>query len=182
MITYKQLFISDVVLIEPQVFNDDRGYFFESFNQKEFEDAIGRQVNFLQDNQSMSSKYVLRGLHYQRKPHEQEKLVRVISGEIFDVAVDIRKNSSTYGCWVGETLSSKNNKQLWIPQGFAHGFLTLSDTAIVSYKTNNYYSPAHEVNLNPLDPSLNIKWRITSNNFILSEKDRLSKNLNEVNI
>lgn len=182
MIKYKQLSIPDLLLIEPEIFADQRGYFFESFNQKKFSEAVGRKVNFIQDNQSKSSKNVLRGLHYQRKPYEQEKLVRVIEGEIFDVAVDIRKDSSTYGCWVGEILSSKNNHQLWIPEGFAHGFLTLSDIAIISYKTNNYYSPKHEVNINPLDPSLNIKWSVFNSEFILSDKDSKSQNLIEIKI
>ena len=129
--------IIDVKVIEPNVFEDERGFFFESFNHKKFEDAIGYNINFVQDNHSKSSIGVLRGLHYQLPPHAQGKLVRVIQGEVFDVAVDIRKTSSTFGQWVGETLSAENKKQLWVPEGFAHGFITLSETAEFIYKTTN---------------------------------------------
>jgi len=130
--------LPEVKIIEPDVYEDDRGYFFESFNQKKFNKLLQANLSFVQDNQSYSKYGVLRGLHYQTEPFSQGKLVRVIYGEIFDVAVDIRKDSETYGRWVGEILSSNNFKQLWIPEGFAHGFLTLSNTAIVSYKTTNY--------------------------------------------
>ena len=136
--------IPDVKIFEPKVFGDDRGFFFESFNQKFFEEAIGRQVTFVQDNHSKSSKGVLRGLHYQLPPMAQGKLVRVVQGEVFDVAVDIRKSSPTFGQWVGVHLSAENKRQLWIPEGFAHGFLTLSETAEFLYKTTNYYSPKDE--------------------------------------
>ncbi|HFM0792601.1 TPA: dTDP-4-dehydrorhamnose 3,5-epimerase, partial [Escherichia coli] len=131
--------IPDVLILEPKVFGDERGFFMESFNQKVFEEAVGRKVEFVQDNHSKSCKGVLRGLHFQLPPFEQAKLVRCIVGEVFDVAVDIRPNSETFGSWVGVTLSSENKRQLWIPEGFAHGFLTLSDIAEFVYKTNNYY-------------------------------------------
>ena len=128
--------IPDVKLIEPDVFEDERGFFYESFNQQKFNEAIGENITFVQDNHSKSSKGVLRGLHYQEAPFAQGKLVRVVAGEVFDVAVDIRKDSPTYGQWVSETLSAENKKQLWIPKGFAHGFLTLSDKSDFVYKDN----------------------------------------------
>lgn len=151
------LVIPDVFLIEPQVFGDERGFFFESFNQSKFEQAIGRKVTFVQDNHSKSAKGVLRGLHFQ-DPRPQGKLVRVTQGEVFDVAVDIRKGSSTYGKWVGEILSAENKKQLWIPEGLAHGFLVLSDSAQFLYKTTDYYAPEHEKCIAWNDPKLNISW------------------------
>ena len=135
--------IPDVLIIEPKVFGDDRGFFFESFNQKAFNEATGLNVTFVQDNHSKSAKNVLRGVHYQVQ-QPQGKLVRVVQGEVFDVAVDIRQGSPTFGQWVGEILSAENKRQLWIPEGFAHGFLTLSDTAEFLYKTTDYYAPAHE--------------------------------------
>ena len=138
------LSIPDVLLIEPQVFGDDRGFFFESFNQNKFEEAVKRKINFVQDNHSKSVKGVLRGLHYQLPPKAQGKLVRVIQGEVFDVAVDLRQSSPTFGKWIGEILSADNKKQMWIPEGFAHGFLTLSDTAEFLYKTTDFYSKDHE--------------------------------------
>ena len=131
------LSISDVLLIEPQVFSDDRGFFFESFNQNKFEEAVGHKIHFVQDNHSKSVMGTLRGLHYQLPPKAQGKLVRVIQGEVFDVVVDIRKSSPTFGQWLGEILSADNKKQLWIPEGFAHGFMTLSDTAEFAYKTTS---------------------------------------------
>lgn len=156
---HTELAISDVVLIEPRVFGDERGFFFESFNQEQFESAIGRSVKFVQDNHSRSVRNVLRGLHYQvRQP--QGKLVRVVSGEIFDVAVDIRKGSATFGQWVGEVLSAENKRQLWIPEGFAHGFVVLSESAELLYKSTDYYAPAHERCLAWDDPSLAIQWPI----------------------
>ena len=136
---HTRLEIPEVILFEPQVFGDERGFFMESFNQRVFEIAVGKTVNFVQDNHSKSSKNVLRGLHYQIK-NPQGKLVRVTQGKVFDVAVDIRKNSPTFGKWVGEILSAENKKQMWIPEGFAHGFLTLSDTAEFLYKTTDFYS------------------------------------------
>ena len=153
--------IIDVKVIEPNVFEDERGFFFESFNQKKFEEAIGYKITFVQDNHSKSSIGVLRGLHYQLPPHAQGKLVRVIQGEVFDVAVDIRKSSPTFGQWIGETLSAKNKKQLWIPEGFAHGFITLSETAEFIYKTTNFYNPKSEGSIIWDDPSIGISWPIS---------------------
>lgn len=150
--------IPDVLILEPKVFGDERGFFFESFNARAFAEATGLDVTFVQDNHSKSAKNVLRGLHYQLPPKAQGKLVRVVQGEVFDVAVDIRKGSKTFGQWVGEILSAENKKQLWIPPGFAHGFLTLSDTAEFLYKTTDYYSPEHERCVSWRDPVLNIKW------------------------
>ena len=163
--------IPDVKLIEPTVFEDERGFFFESFNQKTFEEAIGRSITFVQDNHSKSIKGVLRGLHYQLPPHAQGKLVRVVQGEAFDVAVDIRKSSPTFGQWIGEILSEENKKQLWIPEGFAHGFLTLSETAEFLYKTTAYYSPKSERSIQWNDPEIQIIWPIPIS-LQLSDKDR----------
>ena len=149
--------IPDVILFEPRVFGDDRGFFFESFNQRRFEEAVGRPVLFVQDNHSRSARGVLRGLHYQiRQP--QGKLVRVVQGEVFDVAVDVRRSSSTFGQWVGALLSAENKHQLWVPEGFAHGFLVLSDTAEFLYKTTDYYAPEHERCIVWNDPDLAIEW------------------------
>ena len=170
------LAIPDVLLIEPQVFSDDRGFFFESFNQERFEKAIGQKINFVQDNHSKSVRGVLRGLHYQLPPKAQGKLVRVIQGEVFDVAVDIRKSSPTFGKWVGEVLSDENKKQLWIPKGFAHGFLTLSDTAEFLYKTTDFYSPEYEQSIIWNDVKLNIHWPIKSG-ISVSSKDQIGKSL-----
>lgn len=151
------LAIPDVVLIEPKVFGDERGFFFESFNQTQFEEAIGKPVQFVQDNHSRSVKNVLRGLHYQIQ-QPQGKLVRVVQGEVFDVAVDLRKSSKTFGLWVGEVLSADNKRQLWVPEGFAHGFVVLSDTAEFLYKTTDYYAPDHERCICWNDPTLRIQW------------------------
>ncbi len=150
--------IPDVLVIEPKVFGDERGFFYESFNQQAFNAALGQTIDFVQDNHSKSSKAVLRGLHYQLAPRAQGKLVRVVQGAVFDVAVDIRKDSKTYGQWVGEILSAENKKQLWIPAGLAHGFLTLSDTAEFLYKTTDYYSPEHERCIRWDDTDLAIQW------------------------
>ena len=149
--------IADVLLIEPKVFGDDRGFFYESFNQRVFAQATGLDVQFVQDNHSKSAKGVLRGLHFQVQ-NPQGKLVRVTAGEVFDVAVDIRPNSPTYGRWVGEVLSADNHRQLWIPPGLAHGFLVLSDSAEFLYKTTDYYAPAHERCIAWNDPKLAITW------------------------
>lgn len=165
------LSIPDVLLLEPTVFSDERGFFFESFNQKTFEDHIGKSINFVQDNHSHSQKDVLRGLHYQLSSKAQAKLVRVVRGEVFDVAVDIRPESLTFGQWVGEHLSAANKKQLWIPEGFAHGFLTLSETSIFLYKTTDYYFPEHERCLLWNDPTIGITWP-TDFSPILSKKDK----------
>ncbi len=163
------LAIPDVVLFEPKVFGDDRGFFFESFNQTHFETAIGRKVHFVQDNHSRSSRNVLRGLHYQvRQP--QGKLVRVVAGEVFDVAVDIRRSSPTFGRWVGEILSAGNKKQLWIPEGFAHGFVTLSESAEFLYKTTAYYAPEFERGILWNDPSICVNWP-HAGSPVLSAKD-----------
>ena len=167
------LSIPDVLLIEPQVFVDDRGFFFESFNQESFEKVVGKKINFVQDNHSQSAKGVLRGLHYQLPPKAQSKLVRVLQGEVFDVAVDIRKSSPTFGKWTGEILSSSNKKQIWIPEGFAHGFLTLADDTIFSYKCSNIYNKESEDSIDWNDPTLSINWGITDP--ILSEKDKKAK-------
>lgn len=153
------LAIPDVLLIEPKVFSDNRGFFFESFNANVFEQTTGLKRHFVQDNHSKSAKYVLRGLHYQIK-QPQGKLVRVVQGEVFDVAVDLRKRSKTFGKWIGMNLSADNKKQLWIPEGFAHGFLTLSETAEFLYKTTDYYVPEYERCLHWSDPSLAIQWPI----------------------
>ena len=152
-----RLAIPDVVLIEPKVFGDERGFFFESFNQAQFEKAIGRPANFVQDNHSRSAKNVLRGLHYQIQ-QPQGKLVRVVQGQVFDVAVDLRKSSPTFGQWVGEVLSADNKRQLWVPEGFAHGFVVLSDTAEFLYKTTDYYAPAYERSIAWNDPAIGIQW------------------------
>ncbi|HCN7598626.1 TPA: dTDP-4-dehydrorhamnose 3,5-epimerase, partial [Escherichia coli] len=156
---------------EPKVFGDERGFFFESFNQKVFEEAVGRKVEFVQDNHSKSSKGVLRGLHYQLEPYAQGKLVRCVVGEVFDVAVDIRKSSPTFGKWVGVNLSAENKRQLWIPEGFAHGFLVLSETAEFVYKTTNYYYSESDRGIIWNDPMLKIQWPLEVEP-ILSEKDQ----------
>jgi dTDP-4-dehydrorhamnose 3,5-epimerase len=162
--------IPDVLLIEPKVFGDERGFFFESFSHRIFNEAVGREVHFVQDNHSKSQKGVLRGLHYQIQ-NTQGKLVRVTEGEVFDVAVDIRRSSPTFGRWVGVHLSAENKKQLWVPEGFAHGFVTLSESAQFLYKTTDYYSPANERCILWNDPSLNVDWPI-SEKPSLSEKDQ----------
>ena len=161
--------IRDVVLLEPVVFTDNRGLFFESFNQEQFEKTIGRRVTFVQDNHSSSVKGVLRGLHYQIM-HSQGKLVRVAQGAVFDVAVDIRKSSPTFGRWVGEILSAENRKQHWIPEGFAHGFVVLSDLADVLYKTTDYWAPQYERCIMWNDPRLAIQWPIRYEP-LLSDRD-----------
>jgi len=161
--------IPDVLLIEPKVFGDERGFFFESFNKKAFEEATGVKEDFVQDNHSRSKKNILRGLHYQIK-RPQGKLVRVISGEVFDVAIDMRKSSDTFGQWVGEHLSAENKKQLWVPPGFAHGFIVLSDEADFLYKTTEYYAPEHERCIRWDDADLNIDWPFDGQP-IVSEKD-----------
>ena len=163
--------IPEVLLIEPRVFGDARGFFFESFNQKSFAEATGVNLPFVQDDHSKSVKGVLRGLHYQLEPHAQGKLVRVTQGEVFDVAVDLRKDAKTFGQWVGVTLSAENKQQLWIPPGFAHGFLVLSDTAEFLYKTTDYYAPQAERSLRWDDPTLAIAWPLEGEP-ILADKDR----------
>ncbi|MDX9706039.1 MAG: dTDP-4-dehydrorhamnose 3,5-epimerase [Azospira sp.] len=157
-----RLSIPDVILLEPRVFGDDRGFFFESYNRTAFREAAGLDPDFVQDNHSRSVKGVLRGLHYQLPPKAQGKLVRVIAGEVFDVAVDIRRGSPTFGQWVGAVLSAENKRQLWIPPGFAHGFLTLSETAEFLYKTTDYYSPTHERCIRWDDAAIGIDWPLAA--------------------
>ena len=171
------LSIPDVLLIEPQVYGDERGFFFESFNQNKFEEVIGKKINFVQDNHSKSIKGILRGLHYQLNPKAQGKLVRVIQGEVFDVVLDIRKSSPSFGKWVGEILYSDNKKQLWIPEGFAHGFLTLSDTAEFLYKTTDFYSKDHEQSILWDDETIGIVWPMEE--VSLSSKDNAALSFKE---
>ena len=171
------LMIPDVLLIKPQVFGDERGFFYESFNQNKFEAALGHKIHFVQDNHSKSMKGVLRGLHYQLTPKAQGKLVRVIQGEVFDVAVDLRQSSPTFGKWVGEILSGDNKKQLWIPEGFAHGFLTLSDTAEFLYKTTDFYSKDHEEAIQWNDKTISIDWPMKD--VSLSSKDSAAVSFKE---
>ena len=171
--------ITDVKIIEPAVFGDERGFFFESFNQAKFNQAAGYDVAFVQDNHSRSAKGVLRGLHYQLPPHPQGKLVRCVVGEVFDVAVDIRKSSPTFGQWVGVYLSAENKRQHWIPPGFAHGFLTLSEYAEFLYKTTDYWAKDCEQAIIWNDPSIAIDWPAFDGQPLLSEKDRLAPKLSE---
>jgi dTDP-4-dehydrorhamnose 3,5-epimerase len=177
---FVRLAIPEVILFEPKVFGDDRGFFFESFNQRSFEDAVGKKVNFVQDNHSRSVKNVLRGLHYQIQ-QPQGKLVRVVKGEVFDVAVDIRKNSPTFGQWVGEVLSAENKKQLWVPEGFAHGFVTLSDTAEFLYKTTDYYAPSFERCIRWDDPAIGITWQLDTPPLV-SAKDQVGKEISQAEL
>jgi dTDP-4-dehydrorhamnose 3,5-epimerase len=164
------LAISDVILLEPRVFGDDRGFFFESYNHTAFQQATGLEVSFVQDNHSRSARNVLRGMHYQLAPKAQGKLVRAVVGEVFDVAVDIRPESPTFGQWVGEVLSADNKRQLWIPPGFAHGFLVLSDIAEFLYKTTEYYAPECEGSFLWNDPAVGIAWPLIGDP-VLSTKD-----------
>lgn len=172
--------IPDVLIFEPKVFGDSRGFFFESFNKKIFDEAVNRNVEFVQDNHSLSAKGVLRGLHYQIEPFAQGKLVRCIEGEVFDVAVDIRDGSPTYGKWVGVVLSADNHRQLWIPEGFAHGFLTLSERAQFVYKTTNYYHPQSDRGIIWNDPDINIQWPTIDVPVNLSEKDKVQPSLKNI--
>jgi len=168
--------IPEVVVLEPQVFGDARGFFFESFNQREFEAAIGGPVAFVQDNHSRSGRNVLRGLHYQL-PHPQGKLVRVVLGEVFDVAVDLRRGSPTFRRWVGEVLSAENRRQMWVPEGFAHGFLVLSDSADFLYKTTDYYHPEADRCIRWDDPDLAVEWPLGGAAPILAAKDAAGRRL-----
>jgi len=165
------LSIPEVLLIEPKVYEDNRGFFFESFNQDDFKKETNLSPTFVQENHSKSIKGVLRGLHYQLPPKAQDKLVRVISGEIFDIVVDIRKGSSTFGKWIGEILTDKSKKQIWIPKGFAHGFLVISESAEIVYKTTEEYAPKYERCILWNDSELNINWRLNGIKPILSSKD-----------
>jgi dTDP-4-dehydrorhamnose 3,5-epimerase len=176
-----RLAIPDVVLIEPKVFGDARGFFYESFNQRAFNEATGTDYQFVQDNHSRSSKGVLRGLHYQIQ-QPQGKLVRVAQGAVFDVAVDIRKSSPTFGQWVGAELSADNHRQLWVPPGFAHGFLVLSESADFLYKTTDYYAPQHERCIAWNDPALGIQWPDVGTAPQLSAKDLTGKMLGQADL
>jgi len=176
-----RLSIPDVVLIEPKVFGDARGFFFESFNQRAFNEATGTDFQFVQDNHSRSSKGVLRGLHYQIQ-QPQGKLVRVVQGAVFDVAVDIRKSSPTFGKWVGVELSADNHQQLWVPPGFAHGFVVLSESADFLYKTTDFYAPQHERCIVWDDPAIGIDWPHGEVPVQLSAKDRVGKPLAEADL
>ncbi|CAG0952412.1 dTDP-4-dehydrorhamnose 3,5-epimerase [Geobacteraceae bacterium] len=169
--------IDGVLIFEPQVFGDERGFFMESFNQKRFNEAVGRDVRFVQDNHSRSVKGVLRGLHFQRAPHAQGKLVRVTEGSVFDVAADVRADSPTYGQWVGVELTGRNHLQLWIPEGLAHGFLVTSDRADFLYKTTDYYAPESEASVRWDDPTLGIDWPLGEMLPTLSAKDAAAPNL-----
>lgn len=163
-------FIEGLLVITPQKYEDERGYFIESFNQTKFEETLNKKISFVQDNESVSSKSVLRGLHFQTPPYAQGKLVRVVKGAVFDVAVDLRKDSPTYGLWHGEILSEENGKIFWIPEGFAHGFLSMEENTKFLYKCTNYYHPKSEQTLLWNDPILNINWNISDP--IVSEKDK----------
>ncbi len=174
--------IPDVMLIEPKVFGDSRGFFYESFNQQAFRAATGVQCDFVQDNHSRSSQGVLRGLHYQLPPRAQGKLVRVVRGAVFDVAADIRKDSPTFGQWVGALLTEDNHRQLWVPPGLAHGFLVLSESADFLYKTTDYYSPEHERCIRWDDPQLSIAWPSVEAVIQLSAKDQAGRWLAEADL
>lgn len=169
--------IHDVLIFEPKVFGDERGFFLESFSQKTFDEAVGRRIEFVQDNHSRSARGVLRGLHYQLPPHAQGKLVRVTSGRVFDVAVDIRRSSPTFGKWVGVELSGENHRQLWLPEGMAHGFLVLSESADFLYKTTNYYAPMAEASIRWDDSDIGIAWPLTNGAPVLSAKDAAAQPL-----
>ena len=179
--TFTRTAIPDVVIIEPKVHGDSRGYFVETFVSNKLEEFLGYQINFCQDNESKSSKGVLRGLHYQLPPHAQTKLVRVIHGRVLDVAVDIRKNSPTFGKYVAVELSGENKKQLLIPRGFAHGFVVLEDDTIFAYKVDNYYSPECDRGIAFDDKNLNIDWILKKEELNLSAKDTKQPKLNETN-
>ena len=167
----KETQLKGCFIIEPTIFTDERGYFFESFNKNKFNDLINQEVNFVQDNESFSSKGVLRGLHFQTGKYAQAKLVRVIKGSVLDVAVDIRKKSSTFGQYVTVELTEDNKKQLFVPRGFAHGFIVLSDTTIFTYKCDNFYNKESEGGIIYNDPILKIDWKLPSEQFIISDKD-----------
>ncbi len=180
MLSFEKTSIDGVYIITPKVFGDNRGYFMETYSEKDFKEN-GLNYTFVQDNQSSSTKGVLRGLHFQ-KNHPQAKLVRVLNGEVFDVAIDLRKDSSTYGKWVGVNLSGENKKQLLIPRGFAHGFLVLSDTAEFAYKCDDFYHPKDEGGIIYNDPDINIEWPEIDCNYTLSEKDQKHPTLAESKI
>jgi dTDP-4-dehydrorhamnose 3,5-epimerase len=177
MLTVTPTPIEGLLVIEPKVFRDDRGFFVESYNAREFEQAVGHRVDFVQDNHSRSTRGVLRGLHYQRPPHAQGKLVRVVAGAVFDVAVDIRPGSATFGRWFGLELSGENQRQLWLPAGMAHGYLVTSERADFVYKTTDYYAPASEGSIRWDDPAIGIDWSLGGLEPILSAKDAAAPGL-----
>lgn len=177
-----QQYIPEVILIKPKAFGDERGYFVETFRQDRFETAVGQKVEFIQDNESKSSKGGLRGLHFQSPPYAQSKLVRVIEGAVLDVAVDIRRGSPTYGQHVMAELSGDNKHQLFVPRGFAHGFVVLSEVAIFAYKVDNYYSPEHDIGLAFDDKTLSIDWHTPIDELKLSEKDQKQPCLNDLEV
>jgi len=179
-ITVTATALPEVKLIEPKVFGDARGFFLESFNEREFVEKVGVEARFVQDNHSRSAKGVLRGMHYQIE-HAQGKLVRVVAGEVFDVVVDMRKRSPNFGKWMGLHLSAENHRQLWVPAGFAHGFLVLSETADFLYKTTDYWYPEHERCLRWNDPRVGIQWPIEGEP-VLAEKDKAGKSLSEADV
>jgi dTDP-4-dehydrorhamnose 3,5-epimerase len=172
--------LPEVLILEPRVFRDARGFFMESYNARAFNASVGYEVQFVQDNQSRSSRGVLRGLHYQLPPHSQGKLVRVTNGSVFDVAVDIRQSSPRFGEWVGVELTAENQRQLWIPPGFAHGFLVISDSADLLYKTTDYYSSSAEAAIRWNDPALQVDWPLSSVSPTLSDKDATAPWMSEV--
>lgn len=174
--------IEDLLILEPKVFTDSRGYFFESYNKKTLEALIGKEYNFVQDNESKSSYGVIRGLHYQLAPYNQAKLVRVLEGKVYDAAVDLRKGSPTFGEWVGVELSAENKRQFLIPKGFAHGYSVLSETAVFTYKCDEYYHPEAEAGIVYSDPSIGIDWKIPEEDAKLSEKDKLLPELKNIKI
>lgn len=174
--------IDGVLIFEPKVFGDERGFFLESYNQKVFDDALDRDVRFVQDNHSRSTKGVLRGLHYQLSPHAQGKLVRVTQGSVFDVAVDMRRRSPTFGRWVGVELTEQNHRQLWLPPGIAHGFLVTSDSADFLYKTTRYYAPEAERGVRWDDPAIGIDWPLQRGAPLLSAKDAEAPSLADADL
>jgi len=178
---FKRTVIKDIVIIEPTIYSDERGYFFETFRMDKLEAFLGYKINFIQDNESKSSKGVLRGLHYQLAPYAQTKLVRVIQGRVLDVAVDIRKGSPTFGEYIAVELSAENKKQMFIPRGFAHGFVVLEDDTIFAYKVDNYYSSEYDRGIAFDDEALNIDWLLDESELNLSAKDRVQPKLSETN-
>ena len=166
--------IEGVFVLEPKVFGDQRGYFLESYSNRDFKEATGLDIDFVQDNESMSSKGVLRGLHFQKSPHAQAKLVRVVKGAVQDVAVDIRPDSSTFGKYVSVVLSGENKKSLFIPEGFAHGFLVLEDDTIFQYKCSDYYAPSSEGSVKWNDPQIGIEWILPEQEYLISDKDKIA--------
>ncbi|WP_067146643.1 dTDP-4-dehydrorhamnose 3,5-epimerase [Pseudotamlana agarivorans] len=176
----KETKLKDCFLLEPKVFGDDRGYFLECYNQNTFNELTGLDVQFVQDNESFSSRGVLRGLHFQRAEHAQAKLVRVIQGSVLDIAVDLRKDSETFGEYIAVELNADNKKQLFVPRGFAHGFVVLSETALFSYKCDNFYNKASEGGIIYNDNTLNIDWKIEASDLIISEKDLILPNFENI--